>query len=253
MPLLYNEDNLTCMKRLEDNSIQLIYSDILFGTSRDFKDFKDLPYNKQAIDEFYIPRIKEMYRVLNETGTLALQMDFRISHWVRLICDDIFGYKNCINVVEWEYASGGSSKNKLSQKNDTIIIYAKNKNKQKFNLLKEKSYNRNNKPYRFKGVEEFEDENGHWYTMVGMRCIWKIPMVGRTSSERVDYATQKPLKLMNRIVELYSNEDDLVADFFMGSGGFVVSANNLGRRAIGCDINLKAVEISEQRIANYKH
>ena len=242
-------DNLELLKQLEDNSINLIYSDILYATGRDFDDYKDLDYDKETVFNFYIPRIKEMYRVLKDEGTLTLQMDYRISHWLRIICDDIFGYKNCTNVVQWSYSSGGSSKKRLSQKNDEIIIYAKNIKKQIFNPMKQKSYNRDFKPYRFKGVEEYKDEYGLWYTMVNMKCIWEdIPMVGRTSGERVDYATQKPKKLMERIIKLYSNEGDTVADFFMGSGSFIVSAKELNRQFIGCDINPKAIEITKKRL-----
>ena len=73
-------------------------------------------------------------------------------------------------------------------------------------------------------------------------------MVGRTSSERVDYATQKPIKLLDRIIQLYTNEGDLVADFFMGSGTTIVSAKNLNRNYIGCDINSKSIEITEKRL-----
>lgn len=182
-------------------------------------------------------------------GTLALQMDFRISHWLRELCDKYFGYKNCVNVIQWCYSSGGSSKNKLNQKNDEIIIYAKNKKKQKFNYMTEKSYNRDFKPYRFKGVEEFEDEYGRWYTMVGMKCIWSdIPMVGRTSKERIGYSTQKPIKLMNRIRDLYTDEGDVIADFFCGSGTMLVSAKEGNRRYIGCDINPEAVKVTNERL-----
>lgn len=246
---LYCVDNLKLLKQIPDESINLIYSDILFATGRDFKDYKDLPYDKESVDDFYNPRIKEMHRVLKDNGTLILQMDYRIDHWLRFICDEHFGYKNCINVVQWAYSSGGSSKKKLSQKNDTLIIYAKNPNKQTFNPMKQKSYNREFKRYGFKGVEEFQDEYGLWYTMVNMKCIWDdIPMVGRTSGERVDYATQKPIKLLDRIIQLYTNEGDLVADFFMGSGTTIVAAKELGRNYIGCDINPKSIEITEKRL-----
>ncbi|WP_125154466.1 DNA-methyltransferase [Clostridium rectalis] len=243
-------DNLDFMKQLSNESIDLIYGDILYATGRNFKDYKDLSYNKDEVYNFYIPRIKEIQRLLKETGTLALQMDYRISHWIRDICDIYFGYKNCINVVQWQYSSGGSSKHKLSQKNDEIIIYAKNPKKQKFNYMTEISYNRDYKPYRFKGVEEYQDKCGRWYTLVGMRCIWNIPMVGRTSSERLDYATQKPLKLMDRIRDLYTNEEDLIGDFFCGSGSMIESAKNGKRNYIGCDANERAVEITNSRLAS---
>lgn len=246
---LYCMDNLELLRQLPNNSIDLIYSDILFATGKDFKDYKDLPYNKELVDEFYNPRIKEMYRVLKDNGTLILQMDYRIDHWLRCICDEYFGYKNCVNVIQWAYSSGGASKRKLSQKNDTLIVYAKNTNKQTFNPMQEKSYNRDFKPYRFKNIEEYQDDNGLWYTMVNMKCIWTdIHMVGRTSSERLNYATQKPIKLLNRIIQLYTNEGDTVADFFMGSGTTIVSAKNLNRNYIGCDINPKAIEITEKRL-----
>lgn len=246
---VYCMDNLELLRMLEDNSIDLIYSDILFATGRKFKDYTDLNYTKEDVFSFYNDRIKEIQRVLKPTGTLALQMDFRISHWLREICDEYFGYKNCVNVIQWCYSSGGSSKKKLSQKNDEIIIYAKDKNKQKFNYQQEVSYNRGFKPYRFKGVKEFQDDEGKWYTLVGMKCVWTdIPMVGRTSHERVNYDTQKPLKLLNRIRDLYTNEDDIIVDLFCGSGTSLVSANNGNRKYMGCDINPKAVEITNNRL-----
>ena len=237
------------MQQLKSDKIDLIYSDILYATGRDFKDYNDLPFTKESVYEFYDVRIKEMHRLLKSTGTMTLQMDYRISHWIRDICDKYFGYKNCVNVIEWAYSSGGSSKKKLSQKNDTIIVYAKDPKQQKFNLKKQKSYNRGFKPYKFKGVEEFEDSEGKWYTMVGMKAVWTdIPMVGRTSKERADYATQKPLKLMDRIRDLYTIEGDLIADFFVGSGSMMVSAKNGNRYYLGCDISEKAVGITKNRL-----
>jgi len=251
---LYKCDNLNLLNKLPDKYIDLIYSDILYATGRDFEDYKDLQYNKQEVYDFYDTRIREMHRVLKDTGTLALQMDFRISHWLRDICDTYFGYKNCVNVIEWAYSSGGSSKRKLSQKNDTIIIYAKNAKQQTFNYMKEVSYNREFKPYRFKGVEEFQDKDGKWFTMVGMKAIWTdIPMIGRTSKERINYATQKPLKLMDRIRDLYTDEGDIIADFFCGSGSMGVSATQGNRKFIGCDIGDNACENSKNRLQNIVH
>ena len=246
---VYCMDNLELLKQLPNNSVDLIYGDILYATGRNFDDYKDLPYDKQSVDEFYTPRIKEIYRILKPNGTMILQMDNRIDHWLRYIADEYFGYKNCTNVIQWCYSSGGASKKCLSKKNDTLIVYAKDIKKQTFNPMKEKSYNRDYKPYRFKGVEEFEDEYGLWYTMVGMKQVWTdIPMVGRTSSERVDYSTQKPIKLMNRIIQLYSNESDIVMDIFCGSGAFLVSAQELNRQYIGVDLNPKAIEITNKRL-----
>ena len=246
---VYCMDNLELLKQMKSESVNLIYCDILYATGRDFKDYKDLSYDKKTVEDFYFPRIEEMHRILKNNGTLILQMDYRISHWLRCICDEYFGYKNCTNVIEWSYSSGGSSKRRLSQKNDTLIVYAKDINKQTFNLMKQKSYNRDFKPYRFKGIEEYQDEYGLWYTMVNMKSIWDdIPMVGRTSCERNGYQTQKPIKLLKRIIQIYSNENDVVADFFCGSGTTMIASKELGRNYIGCDINPKAVEITNKRL-----
>ena len=246
---IYCMDNLELLKQLPDESVDLVYGDILYATGRSFNDYKDLPYNKKDVDEFYHPRIQEIYRILKPNGTMILQMDNRIDHWLRCISDEYFGYKNCTNVIQWCYSSGGSSKKNLSKKNDTLIVYAKDVNEQTFNPMKEKSYNRDYKPYRFKNVEEFQDEYGLWYTEVAMKQVWNdIPMVGRTSGERVNYSTQKPIKLMDRIIQLYSNENDVVLDIFCGSGAFVVSARELNRKYLGVDINPNAIDITNKRL-----
>jgi len=245
---LYCMDNLKLMKTLESNSIDLIYSDILYGTGRDFGDYKDLKYDKQVIYDFYKPRIENMFRLLKDTGTLSLQMDFRISHWIRDICDEYFGYKNCVNEIIWSYKSGGASKSKLSCKHDNIIIYTKSINNQKFNLIKEKSFISHK--YGFKGLEEYYDETAkQWYTLVNMRDVWNINIVpNKSKTESILYQTQKPLELMNRIRDLYTNENDIIADFFCGSGSMIVSAKDGNRNYIGCDINPNAIEITKRRI-----
>lgn len=102
--------------------------------------------------------------------------------------DEIFGEDNFVNEIIWHYKSGGSGKRHFSRKHDTILVYSKTK-KYYFLPDKEKSYNRGFKPYRFKGVKEYKDDMG-WYTMVTMKDVWNVDMVGRTSSERTGYATQ---------------------------------------------------------------
>ena len=87
---IYCCDNMELMSQIPNNTIDLIYSDILYGTGKNFADYQDLKTNKVTIDEHYISRIKEMHRILKDTGTMYLQMDLRIVHWLRIICDDIF-------------------------------------------------------------------------------------------------------------------------------------------------------------------
>lgn len=242
----YCMDNLELMKQIDDNSIDLIYCDILYGTGKKFNDYQDLKPQKDIIEEFYIPRIKEMYRILKDTGSIYLHMDFRINHWVRFIMDDIFGYDNFQNEIIWSYKTGGSSKRRWNRKHDNILFYSKRKDFN-FNLQKEKSYNRGLKPYHYKGIKEYQDEIG-WYTVVNCKDVWDINSLGNCNNERVDYDTQKPKALLEKIITASSNENDVVADFFCGSGTTLVVAKELGRQYIGCDINPKAIEITNNRL-----
>ena len=89
---IYCMDNLKFLCELDSNYINLIYCDILYGTGKKFKDYDDLPPEKSAIENHYIPRLREMHRVLTGTGTIYLQMDLRIVHWVRVLMDKRFGY-----------------------------------------------------------------------------------------------------------------------------------------------------------------
>ena len=179
------------------------------------------------------PRIYLMKELLSEQGSLYIHLDYRTVHYVKVILDCIFGQENFLNEIIWAYKSGGVSKRYYSRKHDTILVYTKTKD-YIFNPQKEKSYNRDFKPYRFKGVKEYQDELG-WYTLVNLKDVWQIDMVGRTSRERVGYATQKPEKLLERIILTSSNENSIVADFFAGSGTTGVVAENLNRSWIMAD------------------
>ncbi len=186
-------------------------------------------YLRMLCVRFYL--IKDL---LADEGCFWVHLDWHVVHYVKILLDEIFGENNFINEVIWNYKSGGTGKRNFSRKHDTLLFYSKSK-KYYFNPLQEKSYNRGYKPYRFKGVKEYKDELG-WYTMVNMKDVWQIDMVGRTSSERTGYATQKPEQLLTRIIESCTREGDLCADFFSGSGTLAAAAEKLGRRWIACDI-----------------
>jgi DNA modification methylase len=184
--------------------------------------------------------------VLADDGWIFLHCDWRTNAHLRLMLDEVFGAENFQNEIIWAYKSGGATKTRFARKHDTIFLYSKTR-QSVFYGLKEKSYNRGLKPYRFKGVEEFEDEFG-WYTLVSMRDVWDIDMVGRTSSERVFYPTQKPRKLLERIILSTSQPGDLVADFFCGSGTTLEVAQALDRCWLGVDSSPRAVHTSWKRV-----
>ena len=200
--------------------------------------------------EYYISnmtvRILLMKDLLADDGQLWVHLDWHSSHYIRLVLDELLGEKNFINEIVWCYKSGGSGKKHFSRKHDTILVYSKNR-KYYISIPEEKSYNRGFKPYNFKGVREYQDENG-WYTLVNMKDVWNVDMVGRTSAERNGYATQKPMELMRRIIEAGSEPGDLVGDFFCGSGSFLEAAQAAGRRWIGCDNEKLAVSLARKRL-----
>lgn len=193
-------------------------------------------------------RLLLMKDLLAETGSIFVHLDWHVVHYVKVLMDEIFGMDNFINEIIWHYKSGGVSKRYFSRKHDTILFYSKSKSYY-FLPQKEKSYNRGLKPYRFKGVEEFKDDAG-WYTMVNMKDVWSIDMVGRTSSERTGYATQKPEALIERILTSCSKEGDLCADFFGGSGTFAAAADKMKRKWISCDIGKPACIKAHKRLSS---
>ena len=200
--------------------------------------------------EYYIEnmtlRLLLMRELLSDDGLMWIHLDWHSSHYVRIVLDDIMGSKNFVNEIVWCYKSGGSGKKHFSRKHDTILVYSKT-GKYNISIPEEKSYNRGFKPYNFKGVKEYRDEQG-WYTLVNMKDVWTVDMVGRTSAERNGYATQKPLSLMDRIIRAGSREGDLVGDFFCGSGSFLESAEASGRKWMGCDNEKLAVSLARKRL-----
>lgn len=255
---IYCCDNLELMSKIPDNTIDLIYSDILYGTGRNFKDYQDLKADPQVIKDHYIPRIKEMHRILKPTGSIYLQMDTRINHWIRCIMDSIFGYDRFLNELVWVYRSQGFNKNKWSEKHDVIVLYTKSKN-WTFNLeeVREKEIGESTLKRWKKEIDEYGSiptkKNGkiYWNSPYSPPRDWlNINTLPQAHSERNGYDTQKPKELIERLVKASSNEGDLIADFYNGSGTTTEVAQNLNRNFIACDINPKAVEIANNRLIN---
>ena len=252
---LLQGDNLELMKTIESNTIDLIYCDILYGTGRKFTDYQDLKPIRSEIETHYIPRIKEMYRILKPTGSIYLQMDTRINHWLRILMDDVFGYKYFQNELVWVYRSAGFSKTKWSEKHDVILLYSKSK-EFIFNLedvretdIAESTYKRFKKDIDATGkIPNLKNGKMYYVSPFSPPKDWlNINTLPQAHSERNGYDTQKPKELIRRFVLASSNEGDLVADFYMGSGTTAEVALELGRKFIGCDINPRAVELSKVR------
>ncbi len=266
-------NNLNYMKYLIDRGmsgkINMIYSDPPFFSKSDYsinvkagsgKRKMVIARNPAFSDKWkngmeeYLTEITAalmlMHELLDERGSIFVHLDWHSTHYIKVIMDAVFGEKNFINEIIWNYKSGGVSKKYFARKHDTILFYSKSRD-YFFEPQQEKSYNRGLKPYRFKGVKEYKDTVG-WYTLVNMKDVWQIDMVGRTSSERTGYATQKPEALIKRILTSVTKEGDLCADFYCGSGTLGAVCHKMGRRYILCDSGVPAVTAAHKRLLELK-
>ena len=245
MALLFKGDNLKALKTIE-GPIDFVYIDPPFYSQADYGDYKDRWKTLDEYLDFLKERILLIKPLLKDSGLLAVQLDWHAVHYVKVMMDEIFGYDNFVNEIIWAYKSGGASPRSFARKHDTILLYSKTKDYY-FNPQKEKSYNREGRAYKFKGVTEYEDEHG-WYTLVNQKDVLNIDMVGRTAGERTGYATQKPEALLEVLIKSCCPEGGLVADFFAGSGTTGAVAYKNGRDFILCDEQNESIETIKNRL-----
>ncbi len=213
------------------------------------------------------PRLTAMRRVLAFNGSLFFHCDWRMSHHVRLLLDEIFGLSNpaatahgapgtpgvFVNEIIWHYGLGASrARRSLLSKHDVIFWYA-NSPDYTFNLIRQEPTAAMLKKYRHLDEQgrRYMNSYGKRYLLKGgkpLDDVWDLPAIAPTSGERVGYPTQKPLALLKRIVQLACDEGDLVLDPFCGSGTTLVAAQQLGRRWIGIDANPDAVTAARARL-----
>ena len=207
------------------------------------------------------PRLALMKELLSEQGNIYVHIDWHIGHYVKLILDDIFGKNNFRNDIAWSYKTGGiPERNNFARKHDNILFYSKSKAGSIFNILTQKSYTPTlPEPHTDSGkrLGVYRDivcdicGNGpsQKYRNVIMRDIWDdIDSVFRNDLQGVNYATQKPEALLERIIKASSNENSIVADFFGGSGTTATVAEKLGRRWITSDIGKPACMVMRKRL-----
>jgi site-specific DNA-methyltransferase (adenine-specific) len=263
---LYFGDNLTVLRSIPDSSIQLVYIDPPFNTGREqqrskvttkrnnegnrigfkgerYETVKStvLSYDDQFANywEFLEPRIEEAFRVLVNSGTLYLHLDYREAHYAKVLLDALFGPECFLNEIIWSYDYGGKSKSRWPAKHDTILVYVKNPKNYYFN-----SEEVDREPYMAPGLVTPEKiEKGKLPT-----DVWWHTIVSPTGKEKTGYPTQKPVGILRRIIQASSKPGDVVLDFFAGSGttGFV--ANELGRRFILVDQNPESIQVIKERL-----
>ena len=260
-------DNLDVLQSMPDESVQLIYVDPPFNTGRvqsrgsskttrtetgNRIGFKGQRYEivKETIlsydDEFkdywgfLEPRLEQAWRLLNETGTLYLHLDYREAHYAKVLLDALFGRECFINEIIWAYDYGGKAKSRWPAKHDTILVYVKNPDKYYFNNERV-----DREPYMAPGLVTPEKvAKGKLPT-----DVWWHTIVSPTGKEKTGYPTQKPLGILRRVIQASSKENDLVLDFFAGSGTTGAAAAELGRNFILIDQNPESIAVIKERFS----
>ena len=259
-------DNLDVLQAMPAACVDLVYIDPPFGTGQERRlasvrtgagersrgGFGGRQYRFQvvschryadgmALEEylgFLYARLVEVHRVLRATGSLYLHLDFHAVHHARLVLDEIFGPEHFLNEVIWAYDYGGRARDRWPRKHDNILWYAKSSTW---------TFNRaavDRIPYMAPGLVGPEKAAAGKLPT----DTWWLTIVPTSGKERTGYPTQKPLKLLERVVTASSNPGDLVADFFCGSGTTGVAAQRLGRRYLMVDDNPEAVRITRERL-----
>ncbi len=265
-------DCLENLKNMKSNSIDMIYLDPPFFTQRTQKGImknteKTLEFSDswKSINEYldYIKvRLIEMKRVLKNTGSIFLHCDKIASHYLRVLLDEVFGFTNFQSEIIWSYKRWSNSKKGLLNSHQNIYFYSKSKNF-KFNtiytdysattnidqILQQRKRDENGKCI-YKRNEEGKIVLDNEKKGVPLSDVWEIPFLNPKAKERVGYPTQKPILLLERIIEISTDEDDIVLDPFCGSGTTLVASKLLNRKFIGIDMSKDAIEITNSRLEN---
>jgi len=263
-------DCLDILSTIEENSIDLIYLDPPFFTNkiqklktRDGKkefSYSDIWQSHEEYSKFLFDRLVELKRVLKDDGSIFVHCDRNATHIVKFLLDNIFGEKNFQSEIIWYYKRWSNSKKGLLPSHQTIYFYSKTKNF-KFNkiytdysettnidqILQKRVRDKNGKTVYAK------DKNGNIINSdekkgVPLSDVWEIPYLNPKAKERVGYPTQKPILLLERIIEIASNEGDIILDPFCGSGTTLIAGKLKNRKVIGIDISKEAIEITKKRL-----
>ena len=249
-------------------------------------------WDKERYLNWMYENLMAIKSVMSDNASIYVHLDWHIVHYVKILMDEIFGEDNFVNDITWkrQTSSGFKGKNAMGKNHDNILLYCKGEdfiyNTQYLpysdDYIEQRFSHKeiiNGKEYRFKDaflgtattdatIEQLKRDNKIYYTSSGgMRLkvylnetegiplddVWTdINAVNSQADERVDYATQKPEALLERIIKASSDEGMVVADFFGGSGVTAAVANRLGRRFVTSDINLNSIQTIRDRLIGGK-
>ena len=267
---IWHGDCLAHLPAIGDASIQLIYLDPPFFTQKEHtlrtRDnsteyrFEDRWASLDEYLSFMREVLKQCKRILKNTGSVFLHCDKSASHRLRILLDEIFGSDNFQSEIIWSYKRWSNSKRGLLNAHQTIYFYGKTDDFKFNTLYTDYSPTTNlDQILQSRVRNEFgkasyqRNENGD--IIIGrekkgvpLSDVWNIPFLNPKAKERAGYPTQKPILLLERIIEIATDKGDGVLDPFCGSGTTLVAAKLLERDYIGIDISAEAVQLSQARL-----
>lgn len=266
--LVIHGDNGKILPHLPAESFQMIYLDPPFNTGRrqarqtlstrrsstgtrvgfqgqTYETVKGslFSYNDSFQDywEFLEPRLEQALRLLKPEGTFYLHLDYRESHYAKVLLDVLFGRECFLNEIIWAYDYGARSKTKWPAKHDNILVYVKDPRNYYFN-----SEEVDREPYMAPGlVTKEKAEKGKLPT-----DVWWHTIVSPTGKEKTGYPTQKPEGIIRRMVAASSRPGDWVLDYFAGSGTLGAVAAKMRRRFVLIDQNPEAISVMKERFSS---
>ncbi len=265
-----HDDCLTLLPTLEEDSVQLVYLDPPFFTQKEHflrtrdnsteYSFKD---NWRSLEEylsFMQNVLSQCKRVLKKSGSIFFHCDKAAAHHLRVLLDSVFGSKNFQSEIIWAYKRWSNTKKGLLNSHQTIYFYSKSADF-KFNTIYTAYSPTTNidqilqarRRNGFGKVVYHRDEEGQVILAkekkgVPFSDVWSIPFLNPKAKERVGYPTQKPILLLERIIQISTDSGDTVLDPFCGSGTTLVAAKLLGREYIGIDSSIEAIRLAEKRL-----
>ena len=258
--------------KMKPGSIDLIYLDPPFFTQKTQKlktrdnskeySFEDTWENVKEYKNYIQERLEKCKTVLKDTGSIFLHCNRSASHHLRIALDEVFGAENFQSEIIWSYKRWSNAKKGLLNAHQVIFFYSKTKNF-KFKpiytdysattnldqIFQKRVRDKNGKTV-YKASENSKTKLIEEKKGVPLSDVWEIPYLNPKAKERVGYPTQKPVLLLERIIELVTNIGDTILDPFCGSGTTLVAAQLLNRKIIGIDRSKEAIELSEQRLKN---
>jgi site-specific DNA-methyltransferase (adenine-specific) len=272
LDMLLKGDCLIELKKIEPSSVDLIYLDPPFFTqkkqslrtrdnSREYS-FEDTWNNIGEYKNYIKERLSECRKVLKKTGSIFLHCDRSASHYLRIALDEVFGADNFQSEIVWAYRRWSNVKKGLLNAHQILFFYSCSINF-RFNYIFDSYSPTTNIDQIFQ--KRIRDENGKTkykssdnggYELieskkgVPLSDVWDIPYLNPKANERVGYPTQKPILLLERIINLVTHEGDIVLDPFCGSGTTLVAAKLNNRQYIGIDISSEALELTKKRLNN---